>query len=69
MKSKQIEFPDCWEEVTPHEWVYLLKLRSKLIRLQGVTIDDVKRMCGEVIVQGKVGRVVRERTLPVYLLS
>lgn len=44
MKSKQIEFPDCWEEVTPHEWVYLLKLRSKLIRLQGVTIDDVKRM-------------------------
>ena len=44
MKSKQIEFPDCWEEVTPHEWVYLLKLRSKLIRLRGVTIDDVKRM-------------------------
>ena len=44
MKSKHIEFPDCWEEVTPHEWVYLLKLRSKLIRLQGVTIDDVKRM-------------------------
>lgn len=44
MKSKQIEFPDCWEEVSPEEWVYLLFLRSKLINMRSVNLYDVKRM-------------------------
>lgn len=50
MAKRQIQFPDCWEEVTPEEWVYLLYLRSKLINMRGVNIDDVKRMwCSSVL--------------------
>lgn len=44
MKSKQIEFPDCWEEVTQGEWEYLLYLRYMLIHARGIHLEDVKRM-------------------------
>lgn len=71
MKSKQIEFPDCWEEVTPQEWVYLLNLRSKLIKLRGVTIDDVKRMwCAYVVKMRGIRRLKsKEAMVLIYRLS
>lgn len=40
---KDIEFPDCWEELQPAEWVYLLKLRNLLMVQRGVSLTDVKR--------------------------
>ena len=43
MKNIQIDFPDCWEEVLPAEWLYLLRLRHKLIRHSKTTLIDVKR--------------------------
>lgn len=42
MKKKELEFPDCWEELFPAEWMYLLKLRHKLINKKGITLADVK---------------------------
>lgn len=43
VKDKYIEFPDCWEEVRPGEWEYLLKLRNLLMTQRGVTLTDVRR--------------------------
>lgn len=43
MKQKDIDFPDCWEEVKPLEWLHLLKIRHKLMKQQGVALIDVKR--------------------------
>ena len=40
---KDIEFPDCWEEVKPDEWVHLLKLRALLMTRRGLMLEDVKR--------------------------
>lgn len=39
---KQIEFPTCWEEVKPQEFIYLLKLRQYLIDKPGVSLTDIK---------------------------
>lgn len=41
--KKDIEFPECWEEVMPPEWSYLLKLRAKLEKKRGITLLDIKR--------------------------
>lgn len=43
MKNRQIEFPDCWEDVLPAEWLYLLRLRQKLVEHPKTTLVDVKR--------------------------
>lgn len=43
MRLNDIEFPDCWEEVKPLEWLHLLKIREKLINQPGVALIDVKR--------------------------
>ena len=43
-KMKEIEFPDCWEEVRPKEWVELLRLRDAMMTRRGVSLLDVKRM-------------------------
>ena len=43
MKMKDIDFPDCWEELQPAEWTYLLKLRQELMTRRGVSLLDVKR--------------------------
>lgn len=43
MREKDVEFPDCWEEVKPLEWLHLLKIREKLMRQPGVALLDVKR--------------------------
>ena len=45
MKQKDIDFPDCWEEVKPLEWLHLLKIRSRLMKQPGVALLDVKREC------------------------
>ena len=42
-KEKNIDFPECWEEVRPEEWAMLLKLRWKLMTQRGVSLTDVKR--------------------------
>lgn len=41
-KRRTIEFPDCWEEVKPHEWLHLLRLRDRLAHRPGITLEDVK---------------------------
>ena len=41
-KKREIDFPDCWEELFPTEWMYLLKLHFKLQMKQNVTLRDVK---------------------------
>ncbi len=43
MKQKNIDFPDCWEEVKPLEWIHLLKSRYKLMIKPGIDLLDVKR--------------------------
>lgn len=44
MKKKDIQFPECWEEVKPVEWLHLLKIRSKLAYVAvGITLRDIKR--------------------------
>lgn len=43
MKHKGIEFPECWEEVRPTEWLHLLKIRDKLMRQPGLELVDIKR--------------------------
>lgn len=43
MRERNVEFPDCWEEVKPLEWLHLLKIREKLMRHPGVALVDVKR--------------------------
>lgn len=43
MKQKEIDFPDCWEEVKPLEWLHLLKIREKLMRQPGMSLLDIKR--------------------------
>lgn len=46
MTMKQdIEFPECWEEVQPAEFAYLLKLRMLLILTpKALSLTDVKRL-------------------------
>ena len=42
-KEKNISFPDCWDELTTDEWVYLLDLRQALQTHRGVSLQDVRR--------------------------
>ena len=45
MRQNDIEFPDCWEEVQPAEFAYLLKLRMLLILTpRAISLTDVKRL-------------------------
>ena len=41
--KKDINFPDCWDELTPREWEYLLQLRHALMIRRGVSLQDVRR--------------------------
>lgn len=42
-QKKDIEFPECWEEVKPLEWLHILKTRDKLMHRSGLNLRDVKR--------------------------
>ena len=70
-KTKEIEFPDCWEEVKPAEWVYLLKLHFKLLRKGNITLVDIKReWCRFVLAnRGIRTRAKHDYFLLVYNLS
>lgn len=41
--EKNIEFPDCWEELQPSEWLHLLESRELLMTKPGISLLDVKR--------------------------
>ena len=45
--KKNLEFPECWEEVQPAEFAYLLKLRMLLILSPKAISTD---RCQEVMV-------------------
>jgi hypothetical protein len=51
--KKEIEFPDCWEELTASEWVYLLRLRRKLETQKGLTLIDIKREWCRFVLHGR----------------
>ena len=53
MKAKEIEFPECWEEVRPEEWTYLLKLRHELSARRGIALLDVKRAWCYYVLKGR----------------
>lgn len=57
METKDIIFPDCWEEVTPSEWEYLLKIRSKMENDNRITLTDVKRAWAHFVLRGRGWRV------------
>ena len=65
---KDIEFPDCWEELQPAEWVYLLKLRNLLMTQQGVSLTDVKRAWCAFVLKSR-GMKVRQRKPDELLLA
>jgi hypothetical protein len=44
MKRTEIDFPDCWEELTPPEWLYLLRLCARAAAIEGTTAHDI-RLC------------------------
>lgn len=43
MKQKDIVFPECWDEVRTPEWLYVLRLRDKLMKQPGLALVDIKR--------------------------
>lgn len=53
MEKKDIIFPDCWEELTPSEWQYLLKLRAKLESDNRINLMDVKREWVRFVLKGR----------------
>ena len=53
MKTKEIIFPDCWEELSPSEWENLLKLRSKLEKDNRIDLMDVKRSWAYYVLRGR----------------
>lgn len=53
MKKVEVEFPNCWEELTPSEWQYLLKLRGKLEKDNRVSLVDVKREWTRFVLRGR----------------
>ena len=57
METKDIIFPDCWEEVTPSEWEYLLKIRAKLESDNRITLTDVKRAWAHFVLRSRGWRV------------
>lgn len=57
MEAKDIIFPDCWEEVTPSEWEYLLKIRAKLESDNRITLTDVKRAWAHFVLRSRGWRV------------
>lgn len=52
-KDRNIDFPDCWEEVRPEEWAYLLRLRHELTARRGIALLDVKRAWCYYVLKGR----------------
>ena len=53
METKDIIFPDCWEELSPSEWENLLNLRSKLEKDNRIDLMDVKRSWAYYVLRGR----------------
>lgn len=69
MDSKtQIEFPDCWEEVKPLEWLHLLKNREKLMTKPGISLIDVKREWCAYVLKNR-GYVFRSKVRDMLLVN
>lgn len=69
-KERDILFPDCWEEVDPEEWVFLLKLRHELATRRGVSLTDVRRAWCYFVLRRRGSRFRRrERTDDLVLVS
>ena len=66
--KKEIDFPDCWEELQPAEWVCLLKLRNLLMTQRGVSLTDVKRAWCAFVLKSR-GMKVRQRKPDELLLA
>lgn len=68
MKQKDIEFPDCWEEVKPLEWLHLLKNRQKLMTKPGISLLDVKREWCAYVLKNR-GYVFRSKVKDMLLVN
>lgn len=68
MKQKDIEFPDCWEEVKLLEWLHLLKNRGKLMTKPGISLLDVKREWCAYVLKNR-GYVFRSRVQDMLLVN
>lgn len=51
--KKDILFPDCWEELTPSEWSWLLKYRQKLELDPRIELADVKHAWVRKVLKGR----------------
>lgn len=68
MKQRDIDFPDCWEEVKPLEWLHLLKNREKLMTKPGISLQDVKREWCAYVLKNR-GYVFRSRIEDMLLVN
>lgn len=68
MKQRDIDFPDCWEEVKPLEWLHLLKNREKLMMKPGISLQDVKREWCAYVLKNR-GYVFRSRIEDMLLVN
>lgn len=68
MKQRDIEFPDCWEEVRPLEWLHLLKSREKLMTKPGISLTDVKREWCAYVLKNR-GYVFRSKMQDMLLVN
>lgn len=68
MRQKDIEFPDCWEEVKPLEWLHLLKNREKLMMKPGISLLDVKREWCAYVLKNR-GYVFRSKVQDMLLVD
>jgi hypothetical protein len=68
MEQKEIEFPDCWEEVKPLEWLHLLKNREKLMTKPGISLTDVKREWCAYVLKNR-GYVFRSKVRDMLLVN
>lgn len=68
MRQADIEFPDCWEEVKPLEWLHLLKNREKLMTKPGISLLDVKREWCAYVLKNR-GYVFRSRVQDMLLVN
>lgn len=68
MRQRDIDFPDCWEEVKPLEWLHLLENREKLMTKLGISLQDVKREWCAYVLENR-GYVFRSKIEDMLLVN
>lgn len=53
IKNHDIAFPSCWEELSPSEWKYLLKLAHLLKTREKLSLEDVLREWARFVLRGR----------------